>query len=75
MYEKAGQLEKAVRFYRDALSQQADMPEALLNLGRILESNGKADEARVLLEQGARSRAGPGARILRPRDRLIPSWS
>jgi len=32
MYEKAGQLEKAVRFYRDALAQQADMPEALLNL-------------------------------------------
>jgi len=38
---------KAVRFYRDALAQQADMPEALLNLGRILESNGKGDEART----------------------------
>ena len=47
MYEKAAQLEKAVRLYREALSQQPDMPEALLNLGRILESNGKSDEART----------------------------
>jgi tetratricopeptide (TPR) repeat protein len=46
MYEKAGQLDKAMRLYRDALAQQPDMPEALLNLGRILESNGKSDEAR-----------------------------
>ena len=46
MYEKAGQLDKAVRLYRDALAQQPDMPEALLNLGRILESSGKSDEAR-----------------------------
>jgi tetratricopeptide (TPR) repeat protein len=47
MYEKAGQLDKAVRLYRDALAQQPEMPEALLNLGRILESNGKSDEARA----------------------------
>ena len=40
------QLDKAMRLYRDALAQQPDMPEALLNLGRILESNGKPDEAR-----------------------------
>ena len=46
MYEKAGQLDKAVRMYRDALAQQSDMPEARLNLGRILESNGKTEEAR-----------------------------
>ena len=47
MYEKAGQLDKAVRLYRDALAQQPDMPEALLNLGRILESTGKSEEARA----------------------------
>jgi len=46
MYEKAGQLDKAVRLYRDALALQPDMPEALLNLGRILEANGKSEEAR-----------------------------
>ena len=46
MYEKAGQLDKAARLYRDALAQQPDMPEALLNLGRIMESNGKTEEAR-----------------------------
>jgi len=46
MYEKAGQLDKAIRLYRDTLAQQADMPEALLNLGRIMESNGKTEEAR-----------------------------
>jgi TolA-binding protein len=32
--------------YREALAQQPEMPEALLNLGRILETNGKSDEAR-----------------------------
>ncbi len=47
MYEKVGQLDKAMKLYRDALAQQPDMPEALLNLGRILESNGKSDEARA----------------------------
>ena len=47
MHEKAGQPEKAVRLYREALAQQPDMPEALLNLGRILESAGKSDEARA----------------------------
>jgi tetratricopeptide (TPR) repeat protein len=46
MYEKAGQPDKAARMYREALEQQPDMPEALLNLGRILETTGKADEAR-----------------------------
>ena len=35
-----------VRLYRDALAQQADMPEALLNMRRILESHGKTEEAR-----------------------------
>jgi tetratricopeptide (TPR) repeat protein len=46
MYEKAGQIDKAVRLYRDALAQKSDMPEALLNLGRNLEAAGKSDEAR-----------------------------
>ena len=47
MYEKAGQTEKAARLYREALALQPDMPEALLNLGRLLESAGSAEEARV----------------------------
>jgi tetratricopeptide (TPR) repeat protein len=47
MYEKAGQPEKATKLYRDALAQQPEMPEALLNLGRLLDSMGKADEART----------------------------
>jgi tetratricopeptide (TPR) repeat protein len=46
MYEKAGQPDKAARLYRDALERQPDMPEALLNLGRILEVAGKSVEAR-----------------------------
>jgi Tfp pilus assembly protein PilF len=46
MYEKSGQMDKAARLYREALSQQPEMPEALLNLGRILESGGKGDEAK-----------------------------
>jgi tetratricopeptide (TPR) repeat protein len=46
MHEKNGRLDKAVAMYREALAQQPEMPEALLNLGRILETNGKSDEAR-----------------------------
>ena len=46
MYEKAGQSDMAVELYRDAIAQPPDMPEALFNLGRIMEANGKADEAR-----------------------------
>ena len=47
MYEHAGQAEKAARLYKDALTQQPDMPEALLNLDRTLEAQGKSDEARA----------------------------
>ena len=47
MYEKAGKLDNAVRFYRDALALEPHMPEALLNMGRILETTGKTDEARI----------------------------
>jgi tetratricopeptide (TPR) repeat protein len=47
MYEKAGQPDKASKLYREALAEQPDMPEALLNLGRILEAAGKSEEARA----------------------------
>ena len=73
MYEKAGQLDKAVRLYRDALAQKPDMPEALLNLGHILKSNGQDGGSADLLEQGAGSRAGAGARIFRNRE-VILEW-
>ena len=33
--------------YRDALEQQPDMPEALLNLGRILEATGQSRTRRA----------------------------
>ena len=38
IYEKAGQPDKASKLYREALAEEPDMPEALLNLGRILEA-------------------------------------
>jgi Flp pilus assembly protein TadD len=47
MYEKAGKLDNAVRLYREALALEPHMPEALLNMGRILETNGKSEEARA----------------------------
>ena len=50
MYEKAGQPEKAIELYREALAQQPDMAEALLNLGRILETPASPNEARELLD-------------------------
>jgi tetratricopeptide (TPR) repeat protein len=36
-----------VKLYREALALEPHMPEALLNMGRILETTGKSDEARA----------------------------
>jgi signal recognition particle subunit SRP54 len=44
--KKAEQMEKAAQLYRNVLAQQPDMPEALLNLGHVLESLGQEEEAR-----------------------------
>jgi tetratricopeptide (TPR) repeat protein len=46
LYEKADQPNEAVRLYQEALALRPEMPEALLNLGRILEAMGKSEEAR-----------------------------
>ena len=48
LYQKSGQLKEAARLYRDALAENPEFPEALLNLGHVL----KALEARPELAQG-----------------------
>ena len=65
--------EKAMRLYRDALAQKPEMPEALLNLGRILEATGKSGRSPRLLDQGAGRRTGPGAGLLRTGHRVSAS--
>ena len=67
---EGGQKEKAVRLYRDALAQQPDMPEALLNLGRISGSGRQVGRSARLLDQGAGRRAGVGAGVFRTGDRV-----
>jgi tetratricopeptide (TPR) repeat protein len=41
-HQKSARWEQAAEAY-----EEPEMPEALLNLGRILESNGKSEEARA----------------------------
>jgi tetratricopeptide (TPR) repeat protein len=36
--QKGGQLDDAIRLYREALSERPDFPEALLNLGHALKT-------------------------------------
>jgi tetratricopeptide (TPR) repeat protein len=35
-----------MRLYRETLAENAKQPEALLNLGRLLEAAGRSEEAR-----------------------------
>jgi len=69
MHEKAGQLDKAVRLYRDALAQQPDMPEALSTWAAFW--NPTANPRKPALAGAKRSKSSPpGARLLRPVDGL-----
>jgi len=49
--QKSGQLDDAVRLYREALALRPDFAEALLNLGHALKALGHADEARLCWSQ------------------------
>ena len=49
--QKGGQLDDAIRLYREALSERPDFPEALLNLGHALKSQGHSEEARLYWSQ------------------------
>ena len=46
LLQKAGQLDDAMRLYREALQERPTFPEALLNLGHVLKGLGQQDEAR-----------------------------
>ena len=49
--QKSGQLEDAIRLYKEALTERPDFPEALLNLGHALKQQGHPDEARIYWSQ------------------------
>ena len=46
LLQKSGQLDDAVKLYREALAEKPEFPEALLNLGHALRSQGNQDEAK-----------------------------
>ena len=46
LLQKSGQLDDAIRLYREALTERPNFAEALLNLGHALKSQGHPDEAR-----------------------------
>jgi tetratricopeptide (TPR) repeat protein len=46
LYHNQGDLTKAVAEYNDALQIKPDFPEALLNLGNVLDATGQKDAAR-----------------------------
>jgi tetratricopeptide (TPR) repeat protein len=47
LLQKSGQLEDAVKHYRQALTEKPNIAEALLNLGHALKALGQEDEART----------------------------
>jgi len=51
LLQKSGQVDDAIRLYREAISERPDFPEALLNLGHALKSQGHNDEARIYWSQ------------------------
>ncbi len=53
--------EEAVQFYQQALTEEPEFAEALLNLGHALMSLGQEEEARSFLASGDSGEAGVGA--------------
>lgn len=51
MVNDAGDLAGAEKLYREALAQQPSFPQALLNLGSVLERQGRNDEAIACWQQ------------------------
>lgn len=51
MVNDAGDVAGAEKLYREALAQQPNFPQALLNLGSVLERQGRNDEAIVCWQQ------------------------
>jgi protein O-GlcNAc transferase len=49
-------LDEAARLYRDALSENPEFPEALLNLGHVLKSMGQEQEARICWSKALEAR-------------------
>ncbi len=46
LLQKTGQLDDAIRLYREALVDRPDFAEAMLNLGHALDKKGQSVEAR-----------------------------
>ncbi|HYP14311.1 MAG TPA: tetratricopeptide repeat protein, partial [Bryobacteraceae bacterium] len=46
-----GNLDDAIRYYREAIAQRPNFAEALLNLGHALKAKGLVEEARACWKQ------------------------
>ena len=51
LLQKTGQIEDAIKLYRQAVEQRPNFAEALLNLGHALKAKGEIDEARSCWKQ------------------------
>ncbi|MCC6391786.1 MAG: tetratricopeptide repeat protein, partial [Bryobacterales bacterium] len=51
LLQKSGQVEDAIRLYKEALTERPNFAEALLNLGHALKSKGQQEEARTYWKQ------------------------
>ena len=50
-YDKLGEVEYAEKYYRDALSLDPDIPDALYNLGMLLRDQGRHKEAALYFDK------------------------
>ena len=51
LLQKSGQIEDAIKLYREAIADKPDFAEALLNLGHALKEAGQQEEARKYWKQ------------------------
>ncbi|MBM3762461.1 MAG: tetratricopeptide repeat protein [Acidobacteria bacterium] len=56
LLQKGGQVDDAIRLYREALAERPGFAEALLNLGHALKTQGQQDEARVYWRKALEAR-------------------
>jgi len=65
--QKRGQLDEAIHFYQQALKENPQFPEALLNLGHALMQTGKEEEARSCWRRAVREKPELAQNYFEPR--------
>jgi tetratricopeptide (TPR) repeat protein len=67
LLQRTGQLDDAIRLYKEALNERPAFAEALLNLGHALKAQGRQDEARFYWREALEAKPELAAGYFDPR--------